>query len=825
VVAWFTLAAERFDVAVAATEPSASRPASAASTAVGLAATPAEAARFETSTDQPCDAVPPSDGPTISGRCIDTRGKPLAGVAISWCAAMSPANGTTTDAARSDTEGAWQVQPDRRQSAWILQFSHLDHVPLERRVEASVQRRTVELGDVVLTEGVRVTCRILTQAGQPLAHDRQVWLEESHRGEFPCQPARIVGTTGGDGACTLGPLLPGRYSATVAGEVLLAPRAVVVAAAGKEQEVVLTVADAAAVRRITGTVLDADGRPATNARIVASTDRRLIASTAGNDRGEFALAVPAATATAPVRLAIHAPGHDVLDDGSTVDWGTTGLVRSLRRGVQLTLRVVDAANAPCTDYRLELQRVDGPASFATREVREPPHADGVAMLDGLPRGAYAAHFARDRDGRSFAVEMAFDVREDAQEFPVLLPELSSRVVRIVDQNDRPWAGSTVELLDANGSPVTADTMIVPAMQAARTRSGDCCRRIDSGCCDAAGMTTLTGIAARRYWVRVVTTGPTLHELEWHDTPLTITVLGPQRRTSVRLDPATTARAMAAAWPDCTLTLVPASAVGRAAALVRAAGRPVREPFHFEVCNEAETLVPWFTTPSGTVAMAPLPTGGEITVDVRTLHPARLRGVVQSAGQPAAYLTIRIDRVDTQKEPGRMICPPRTLRLDGHGAYACTLLPGDYRVHLLDGTTETGTATEPPLVRLAPGDDRAELHTVKFGRLRLRLVDPAGHPVAAATTMQLLRSGDRSFVCTLPPTDSEGRSLLDRCAPGAFVVRILPRRLGSAEQRRAHCERLGNPAALTTEYLDIAQVLTAADVDTDVIATLPAEWSR
>lgn len=763
---------------------------------------------------------------SVVGRCVDARGHPVAQAMVRW---LRPCGVTISSISSAD--GSWQLRAPATRGVWVLRCGHPDFVAIERTGSLSPvlpTDGTIRLGDVVLPAGRWLTIRVRDARGVP-ASACQLVLTRPSDGEVPVgTPLALDGTTGPDGDCRLGPLLPGLYTAEVIGNVLEGPANVPVTGDCGEQFATLTIAVPGDLRRIRGRVIDANGQPVAGAAVGAFEDRRPVSAAVCNVVGEFVLAAACKHATTPVQLAAGATGHDVAE-GITVAWGSEDVVLGLPRGAALALTVTDDTGAPISDFHFTLRRIDGVVGFGDQiHDLEGPHANGLVSLAGLARGEYEAKFEREHRGRSVAVLVPLAIHADTVVQTVQMPRIVTRDVRFLDPDHAPIVGCMVELLAGTGGVVMPESPAVGPDEPPRSRQAGACLLVDRAVTDLGGRVRLVGPVGNPRFVRASGVGPLPEVLEvaWNDdSALTVTLARAHRAITVQIEPADAAQALADAWPDCALALVPASKSARAGLLARSLSRPLHAPFCLQFAAGEPAAEPWLWTPVGRVRMATRSLDGPLHIDVAALHPAKLEGTVLLDDEPASYLGLRIDRLPDAGGDTKTLCPPRLLGLDGRGGYACTLLPGRYRVRLLDGSSGAGSMATTSPIELGPGEERRLQHLVNHGGLRLRLRTPDGAPARDVSALQLLRGIDRSFVQTLPPTDAEGCTRLERCEVGDLVVRVLPHRLGTSAQRTEYGKRTGNPAALESEYLEVVRFRIDPRAVAEVTATLPPEWLR
>jgi protocatechuate 3,4-dioxygenase beta subunit len=316
-------------------------------------------------------------GGTITGRVLDARGAPLAGIGV----VATPAKGTWEDdrRAQSKADGSFTIigcddceydveADDARRDGPGHQAARVE------RVWPGHEPLTFALVDALTISGV-----VVDGGGKAVP-----FVELTASSDARNAPGRRRGTsTDKSGAFTIGGLAPGGYRIAADNESY-APAAFVFDADAHVE------AGAPGLRlvasksvSIEGGVVDETGKPVFDAKVTAtSSDEVERAEAKSDDDGAFEL------------LGLSARGRYVLETSATdrvadtragVAGGARGLVIILERGLAVAGRVLDAAGRPLARTNFGVRPVGGKAmKYADTD------ADGRFRIEGLARGAFEA---------------------------------------------------------------------------------------------------------------------------------------------------------------------------------------------------------------------------------------------------------------------------------------------------------------------------------------------------------------------------------------------------------------------------------------------------
>jgi hypothetical protein len=207
---------------------------------------------------------------------------------------------------------------------------------------------------------------------------------------------------------------------------------------------------------------------------------------------------------------------------------------------------------------------------------------------------------------------------------------------------------------------------------------------------------------------------------------------------------------------------------------------------------------------------------QVDVDLGSFVTGELDAVVTHNGVPLANEVIFVGR----GRPGGVVGSIGA-STDGQGRLRLRERPGVFHF--------TWHRQGQPQVRcegtavLASGQTTSTTIAFATGEVRVRLLDPAGAPVAG------LRLGARGLGDTnsvqLPASDRDG-SVTTSLGPGAWSLTALPRRLldPAALQAFAQAHR-GDPGAYVRELLLIGDILVKPGATTDLELHLPPAWAQ
>lgn len=772
---------------------------------------------------------------TVRGTCLDAQGAGVAGVRLAL-APSTPAggfDGGRAVVASSVADGRFELSIPAAAGEWSVEFGRGSHAIVRRTGLAAAAGEVTDLGVVVMVPGRSLVCAVADADGRPLGARTLVLTRQARAprsGRPAHEAASVSAVTSSDGSCRFERLLPGDYEAELVGELLGNARFVVAPAGEGAQVVALMTLAASATWRVRGEVLRADGVAAAGAEVVGRQGDLVIARTVAGDDGRFSLV--GSPIVDAIDIAAWAPGHDV-SLAPAVRAGAVDLVLRLPPGVPFELSVLEHDGAAAKDFQVTARRrgaCDGEGVLRIDSAGASTAAGDARplQLGAVPQGRYDVWIRAQRLARPLPEARVVDVAPGAGAIAIVLPQFAMRRVVVVDGAGTPVAECRVEVCAALDASVTIDSRANDLAGVPPTM-GDACVLLDQATTDEHGAADLAGPLGRQVALRIVGSAcePAIESGVWSSDELRLVVQPRAHRYQLVVEPQATVAALLAAWPTTALALVPFSRAERAGLITAALAQPLRPPFTPQMgCAEA-MAEPVLVTPVGRIRLPRIEKAGDgpVRVDVAAVHPAELRGSVTVDGSKAAYGTVRVERIPEDVAPVRIQAPQDVIALDGEGGFRATLLPGRYRLFLLETTTTPGSLLGRSAFDIGPGESRRTDFKVDHGSLRLTLRAPGGGPAAGLDSIQLLRSGDRSLVAVLPATDAAGVSGLARCEAGDFLVRVLPKRLGTPGERNAYWRATNNPGAIESAYLGVSSLAVAGGATTTVVIDLPAEWAQ
>lgn len=384
----------------------------------------------------------------VRGRCVDPRGEPLVGITATLHAEGPPRDPGATVA--TDASGRFVL---RRRPPCTLRLEAPACCTLVRENLRGRNSGALDLGDLSLLPAIRVQGILRARSGEPIA-DAELFVR--HTTIDSSQDLRTAASlhTGPDGR--FGPsigLPPGR--GRISGESCHLVGTRVEFALDPAQPVVeleLVEADRSALPAVAGTVVDEAGAPIAGASVnllgdtvqsAADGTFRVVCGDPEFGPGPFHLQVWVGRDDANYEQAWLGP----------FALGCTDARLVLHRVPALTLRVRRASDQrPVEDYGTFLwrQRQNTPPSRS--EITTWPQ--GISV-HALPRGEYVATIVPDDQQLATVTSKPFLVDRDAT-IDFELPANGSRVLALSDTEGRPLEGVGVELLQENGTPITAD---------------------------------------------------------------------------------------------------------------------------------------------------------------------------------------------------------------------------------------------------------------------------------------------------------------------------------------------------------------------------------
>lgn len=868
---WFASGSELLPAPAAAERSSEQVPAVAAvaeAVAAGSAASQpqadAELARTQAATSTSATPAPLTK---VRGRCVDGTGNPIAGCTVGVHGFMGNEQRMDSWLRDHESEPDWNDPPKQTTGAdgrfeftfwppppfqFTLDIEHAQFAAMGARwgeLDAGTVR---DVGDVVMTTGIRVRGRVVDQAGQPLAkfrgsvHPRRPG--EGHDQQLPT-PVSAYGQSDETGAFACGRLLPpGPYYVSTGGrERLLEPIEGTLTATRPVEELTIVVVKKPPSQTITGRVVDDAGRPVANARVEArDANRETRTDRTGRD-GTFRIeADHTMTGKLPVTLQVRAEGYEEAKPTEPIPFGSADVVLPLVRASALQVRVVDEELRPIEQFQVRVVPRDRPggSSVDFRMRHRGPHRDGVAEVPGIGAGKWtvAVDFPKSA-GRTSVLQPIEVVARTKTRIELVAARDVSRSVRVVDRSGNPLVGSAVQLCEPLGDGFDANTNRIREEQLFFSQNPNTAIVRDEGKTDATGRLVLSGPPGRTLGVAALGPGHV-----------------PAFVGDVLLDVADELVLTVDVGARLRGKIVPPEAV---AELERLRGNAAARPWISLYRDDPKSKVvgqdnPLFAVASdGTFELSGLPPGSwqlllcfwdsyesgsssasswmrdvtlqegrltEVSLDLAYLLPGTMSGTVMKNGAPAvgAVLSFYVE-VPTGRNPMGL---NRFARTDADGRYSVLLPRGT-----CSGSVSTRSGTnwlQVPIkvtAAITAGQTTTQDFAIWAGDIKVTVLDADGKPVPGVQLVGRSSSGDQVW---LPRTEDLGRTRLERPVE-TLQLRVLPRRLttqaGREELAEQHRKNGGTGDPLEPLWIDLGTLGVVAGQTTEVELKLPPSFDQ
>ncbi len=722
-------------------------------------------------TDLSATATPTVTDATVHGRCIDDNRAPRPAVRVT-----TNRHGVAAQTTGADGTFTFRVPPTTDR-ALGLHFHAADCVTMRLTCPDLAAGAIVDLGDIVLTGGVRVIGRIVDADGRPVAN-RAVTLRTTEPEPEPGVAATSQSVSAGtdaDGRFAFAtPLRAGTWLLSNRSMNVLQPGPRVVLA-GKEHVLDIVVATPPPTTTIEGRVVDDVGAAVPFAWVdVVDHDGRTQGSrSVTRDDGRFALRFETtAVPPEPFALRVLTANHEPLVTERLHRTGTKDVTLVVSRGREVELHVRRADDGtPVEHFTVDWSAHPDDRSPRVKgawEHGDGPHRNGIARLPRLPRGRYLLSItptpATGLCAASF-VDLPVDDRSPSI-VPILLSPPSTRRVVVADPHDRPIAGATVELVVATPRA----------------------RVVDTATTDTAGTCQLRGSPTSMHTVRVGSAGslPVVVENVSLSDPQPLRVVAMIGATlRGRLVPLAVVDELTSKRPggmraSPTLTLrgsgvgeVPLAADGSfVIAAVPTGSFDLRLRLgRLGISGSEVTLRAGMSLVAGETT--------DVEIDVSAHRPARLLGTVWLDGKPHDGFV----RIGNGAEM-------QTVLADGAGRFDVALPPGTWRVGAARGQSNENTIAfaAPEVAQLDAGQTREFAFHARSAQQKVRVLAADGTPAVGVTLLG--PSGALGSVVRAAPTDAEGRTEL-LGSPGTHELRA---RVGPLHARTSKLGPLTLPSS-------------------------------
>lgn len=457
--------------------------------------------------------VPAAAAATVSGRCADVGGAPLADVVCSLT--IRPAPGDALDArttltCRTDTRGQFEFSVPLR-SRGELRFSDPRRITIARNW--SVPDTACDLGTVTLHMGAAFVGHVRDAVGAPIRHAaialRRV--ERPRDRSLIRQVPRPPVATDGDGVFrTDSAWLPGAYRLEVAGAVIATGAELRLPDDGSTVQHTVVVHDESTVQTISGSVVDSSGQPVRGAEVGPWGELMHLPSRT-DENGRFVLARASTRAADAFWIMVRHPDHATAGPVPCT-WGTQELRVELGQPARLELSVFDPHGRAVRSYVARIlprSTEGGPFEPRMFEQDDATPAEHPSVYGSLEPGKVFVHVEPARADLAPSGLVPVTLGSGAlTRCTIRLEAVAHRVVRVVTTRGEPVVGSRIELADP--------TSPTPVALATTLRTVDDWRlgRLDrnpalllsSASTDSDGRVTLAGPAVRPLAVHVLGPG-------------------------------------------------------------------------------------------------------------------------------------------------------------------------------------------------------------------------------------------------------------------------------------------------------------------------------
>lgn len=786
---------------------------------------------------------------TLRGRCVDENGAPLAGCKVTLHGWEANSQRMAKWLADHADEPQWKDPPAITTAAdGVFVFTFWPPPPFQFSLDVRQDGRgamdgrwssldegsSTDAGDVRLGPGVLVRGRVVDDKGTPREKEyvtlRRLSTGRSRGGMEPRWGEQTVSKA--DGSFELRDwLAPGDYEVSTQKGELQSPKKVQLVAERREEVLELVVRVLPPSETISGHVLDEAGAPVRGIEIEDRSGFGRSSARSGRD-GTFKLEQRRPGGAKQASLVLSSREHEVDEAPREVAWGTQDVEFRVRKAAALTIRVTDEQGAPVDSYMVRLipQNRGRWSSLDSEPRAKGKHEDGTVVIPGLTRGDWLLMVEFATASGFCTVQRDFTQDQGPKRFDLRALPAQRRTLRVVGP-DGPVAGTTVQLCDPFGAPLTDDRLVMQRDHWLMNSGNRNVMVLWEGTTDGDG--------------RVVMAGP-------GDRELGVCVPGPGhlpvRLAPVALGVAEELVVTVSRGAQLVGKVVPPEAVAELKRLVESdpgkgfpEGRAPRLTLRRDQERFPKDHVLAGKKPDlrigddGTFHVDGLPPGtwqievhfmvlkggsggsqdvlvGDVTLtdgttktqdlDLSAVLPGELEGTVHWNGQPLANssFVLQADRGGSKVET------------DAQGRFRTSTMAGDYKAVRSEQTSDPrqwSSIESATPIRIVRGQLTSVAVIFESGKLRATVLDGKGQAVAG---VQLHTHGSDRFG-QARITDDKGVAEFELTA-GTLQLRVLPKALSSPEAQMKlwkEAQTAGNQDPLDPHWLVLQTVtLTAGD---------------
>ncbi|MCB9878947.1 MAG: sigma-70 family RNA polymerase sigma factor [Planctomycetes bacterium] len=788
------------------------------------------AQREEVATIPPSDApttVAPADGVTITGRCVDEQGSPLAGVQAD--ARTHHVDGSTNAhvATTSGQNGVFElVLAVTADETPDLRLSAPERSPLSGQLRYSKAGDRVDLGDLTVPLARHVRGLVVDRAGAP-----QAGVELAIRGisDGPRQLVRFLSyeskaTTDDTGSFAFDAALPPMSHYVICGNrKILEPLPPVLRLGEGDLRREMRVVVGPPPPRCHGLVVREDGTPIAGVDVQLDENR----TTTGAD-GRFDLEPQPSLGEGSRRLGAYAPGFQLADAEWT--YGDQAQLRIvLRADVAIVLRVLDERTGlPVERFAA---RAMNPRSWSGNDqIPMGTHAGGSCLIPVMAGDKVVLVQPEDEQLCESCFHPVTVAQDTTTECTVVLgPRRERRVV--VRCGGQPAPDVMMRLIDPGAFTVNPRTEVL-ALDAARISGPELTRELQQVTTDREGTATLRGPkGALALW-------------------LTGDGFAPCIVQPIRLDSTETLVVEMARGATLRGRLLPTEVAQELLADVAPRTNTEVKPFGIELLDErGEKLHRFFELPfplaaDGSFAITDLPAGGwhvrvgglhhgfvaaQVTLragevldrdlDVSSLArtTVTLRCLVE--GTPVAKTFVQVRGRHAPSSLGGRYRDTNEGRTDGEGRLRFTSCPGDFDASFEWRLPSGGKVQLTPHFAVACAGEQDVVLDVQLGALDLTVLHPNGSPAAGVELWEAERNTGERWTA-----DEHGRVRVPTIVAASLTLEAMPRSLTTTGQRSAFAE-LSGWKTLQNQPVVVGTVTVAPGAAAPQTLTLPSSWDR